>query len=173
MNPAAAPRATPVPGAWRRVRLAEHPPGVTVAQVPFLGTSWLRRGPAYWLRRLGCLLLSAGMVAVQLVWWLGALADDAKGGGLDAAGWATLAAGVLATAEGLRMVLFRQGIPFFRLWSDPVVRYLYLLPLLAYLLFVVVLLPGLFLSLLIEGLRPRLGYEEIARADLEAQLRAR
>ncbi|MGF1427218.1 hypothetical protein [Kitasatospora sp. LaBMicrA B282] len=161
-----------VPRSWRRVHLAAHPPGVTVLSLPFLGTGWVRRGVRYWWGRVLALALFSGMVALQVASWWGALGDHSTGGRLGGAGWAIVVVGVLGTLEGLRMVLFRRGIPLFRLWSHPrpYVRGLYALPLVVYLLFVVVLTPGLFLSLLVEWLRPTLTYERTARADLDAQL---
>lgn len=39
------------------------PPGITIARLPGLGTSWYERGPLYWLRRTGNLLLLCIAVA--------------------------------------------------------------------------------------------------------------
>jgi hypothetical protein len=39
------------------------PPGVTIARLPGLGTSWYERGPLYWARRAGNVLLLCVAVA--------------------------------------------------------------------------------------------------------------
>lgn len=164
-----------IPPTWPRVQLADHPPGVKVLSLPVVGTSWVRRGLRYWCGRVLMLALLAMVVAVQCASWWGALGDDYQGGRLSRAGWALAVVGVLGTIEGLRVVLFRQGIPFFQLWTDPnrAVRWCYVLLVAVYLFFVAALTSGMFLSLAVEWLHPTVGHERTARADLDRQLQAR
>ncbi|WP_327070606.1 hypothetical protein [Kitasatospora sp. NBC_01302] len=163
-----------VPRTWPRVQLADQPPGVTALSLPLLGTSWVRRGLRYWWRRGWALALFAVVPAFQVGLWRGLLEDDHRGGHLDGSAWLLVAFGVLGTFEGVRMYLFKEGIPFFRLWADPrpAVRVPYRLAVAAYLLVVAAMTPGIYLSLMIEWLHPVIPFERAARADLDAQLRA-
>jgi hypothetical protein len=147
---------------------------VTVLSIPGFGTGWYRRGLDYWMVRGIRLALAAGVVIVQLLLHELILADDPHATRFGTEWWGVVGFGVLATAEGFRMAFVSRALPFGKLLDRPgkLLRALIVAPLVVYLLSTLVLAPGAFLGATIDAMRPNRN-ERIARADLDAQLRAR
>ncbi|MDH6113296.1 hypothetical protein P3T36_001820 [Kitasatospora sp. MAP12-15] len=162
------------PPDWARVQLPQLPAGVTAFSIPVFGTTWYERRWGYWTARTLYLAVAVAIVAVQLLMYKLILVDDPNTTHFGAIWWGVAVFGVLATAGGLRMALFGGGLPFARLRRHPrkLIANLFGLPLPLYLFCVAFLAPGLFLSFTVDGLRPTLYAERIAREDLDAQLRA-
>ena len=148
---------------------------MTVAAIPLFGTTWHTDRARYWQLRVGLalilLLTSAGYLFLYaLILW-----DDHMRNGYSPAFWITggvitliTVASVIDAVVARRRALtriHRIGNPFLRN-ADGILRMLMVLVLRF-------LTPGLYLAVLVETLRPQPGNEQVAQADLTAQLAAR
>ncbi|GAA1967493.1 hypothetical protein [Kitasatospora viridis] len=165
----------PVPPSWERVSLPGLPPGVRALSIPRFGTSWHRRDGRYWAVRAIGLLVWAGVAVVQCMLYELILADDPHAARFGAEWWGVVAFGTLATAAGLWSAFVTHRLPLHRILNHPnkaVVRLLGV-PALLWYFCVAFLAPGYALAFCFDALRPVSRNERIARADLDAQLRAR
>jgi hypothetical protein len=141
---------------WKRVSVDGLPRGVTVLSLPWVGTTWYRRGPGYWRGRLTAVVVLAVVVAVYALLYQLILSDTTHRSGYGTAFWVTVACmAVLIVFGALADWLPRSGVTR-------------VLALLCYLL-----APGAWLAALIGQLMPTPPAERVARADLRRQLAER
>ncbi|MDH6143371.1 hypothetical protein P3T35_005405 [Kitasatospora sp. GP30] len=164
-----------IPPRLKRVHLQGLPSGVAVLSIPGVGTDWYRRGGRYWAARAALVVIMAALAGVQCLFYKLILADDPHTTRFGAEWWAVAAFGLLATVEGFRVAFLSRAFPFaeLRRRQPKPVQNLLALPALVYLVSVLFLAPGMSLAAAVESLRPVPWDERIARADLDAQLRAR
>lgn len=159
---------------WRRVQLSDLPEGVTALSVPGVGTSWYRRGITYWINRLVTFAMFVTLAVVYVLLYKMILWDDPNTTHFGAMWWGVLIFGVVTTAEGYRVALPGRRLLWKVLRTNPgrLVSAVLAVPFFTYALSVAFLAPGIALSRAVQSLSPTTPDERIARADLDAQLRA-
>lgn len=163
-----------LPSRWSRVAPKGLPEGVTMLSLPGVGTGWYGRGVSYWIARLIIFALYAGTVVFQVLIYKLILWDDPNTTRFGAMWWGVLIFGTVATAEGLRVTRPGNRLLWKVLQTDPgrLIRTVLTVPFLTYAFSVAFLAPGIYLGGTIKYLQPITWEERIARADLDAQLRA-
>jgi hypothetical protein len=160
------------PPTWRRVHAQGLTADLTVLVLPYVGSTWRRRGCAYWFNRLAAVVILAVPAAAFagldfLILW-----GEHRRGGYSAVFWATAVFLLLAAGWGAATVLLFEEFPLssLRRSADWLPRAAGAVG--QFLLVAVFLLatPGMWLAALADQLRPRPNAEKLALADLEQQL---
>jgi hypothetical protein len=162
-----------IPSSWPRVQAPGQPRGVTIAATPIFGLMWYSRGPRYWVKRVGWVLLIGCAAACYLALYSLILWDDHRRNGYSTAFWVTGAILLaLTTAAAVSAIAVGDRLPGSRLAksTSAVARVAGGLTRLVCFVVLYLLTPGLYLVSLADGLRPAPRAERAARADLELQL---
>jgi hypothetical protein len=102
-----------LPPDWRRVHVRGLglPRGVTLLALPFIGTTWYRRGPAYVRARLwaGSFFLLAGLL--YAIFWTVALVDICHGLGVSALDLPVVAGALIFAGLGATVAFLDRQLP--------------------------------------------------------------